>query len=551
MKKRIFISMLSLTMLSLLAMSAVLCLVFYYQLSGIIHTELRDLATAFRGSNHKVAMEAFAPTGGSHTRITIIAPDGEVVFDNTALLAELPNHGDRQEVLAAKQEGIGEGKRFSATLDRETYYYAVKMTDGYILRAAKTTDSVFGMFAGVLPAAICVLVVVLVAAYLIAGNLTRRILAPINSVDLEAGVIAPYDELTPFAKMITQQRDKLARNMSDLKARTDTIEAILGNMSEGIILVDGCGAVLTVNKSAVAFFDLPYPAGGKNILELFRDVDVLEHLRTALDGSRSEMSLTRHEKTYRIHFSPVADGGAIILFMDITERMKAEALRREFSANVSHELKTPLTTIYGHAEMLSSGMVKEEDRYRFYDRMKDEAARLIALIEDILLISRLDEGDGQELFEEVELSDILTQTAEALSAKAAESNVSLEISAQRAALYANRSQMHELFYNLIDNAIKYTQRGGKVSAKLLVTADEVKIVVTDNGIGIPTQAQGRVFERFYRVEQSRSKKSGGTGLGLAIVKHIVLVHGGTISLKSEVGKGTEMTVCFKRQTAHV
>lgn len=546
MKKRIFMNMLFLTMLSLLALSAVLCLVFYYQLSGLVHTELRDLITAFSGSGKQAAIEAFAPTQGSHTRITVIAPDGEVVFDNTVAAGSLLNHGDRQEVRAAVQYGVGESKRFSDTLDRETYYYAVKMSDGYILRAAKTSHSIFGMFAGALPAAACVLAVMLLAAYLVAGGLTRRILAPINSVDLTAGVVAPYDELIPFARMITRQQEKLAGQMQDLKARTDTIEAILGNMSEGIILVDGGGTVLTVNKSAAALIDLPDMAAGRNILELFRDADILEHLRAALGGSRREMNLDRHQKTYRIHFSPVADSGAIILWMDITERMKAEALRREFSANVSHELKTPLTTIYGHAEMLSSGMVREEDRPSFYRRMKDEAARLIALIEDILLISRLDEGADQVSFEEVELSQVLTQTVESLSPKATESRISLELEVQPAILHANRSQMHELCYNLIDNAIKYTQGGGSVLARLAVTDEELQITVADNGIGIPKEAQSRVFERFYRVEQSRSKKGGGTGLGLAIVKHIALVHGGTISLKSEVGKGTEISVCFKR-----
>lgn len=548
MKKRIFISMALLTVFSLLVLSAALCLVFYGQSAGIIRAELRETANVFRDNTAQTAIEAFSQPQGGSTRFTVIAPDGTVIFDNTIPAEILQNHADREEVASAIQTGEGEINRFSDTLKEETYYYAVKMADGFILRVAKTTSSMLGIFSESLPVVAAVVLFIVIAGYFLAGRLTRRILAPINSADLGAGFAAPYDELAPFAAMIMAQRKEIARQVDDLRDRAETIEAILGNMSEGIVLVGSGGEVLTVNKSAAAFFDVPAPAAGKNILELFRNADILEHLRGALFGRRGEMSLSRSGRTYRAHFSPVAGGGAIILFMDITENMRAETLRREFSANVSHELKTPLTTIYGHAEMLFNGMVKEEDKPVFYGHIKDEASRLITLIEDILLISRLDEGAGRELLEDVELSPVIAQTVEALSQKAEENGVTFQISCEKAVLRANRSQIYELFYNLIDNAIKYNKPGGTVGINVTDGGGELALSVSDTGIGIPKEAQGRVFERFFRVDRSRSKKTGGTGLGLAIVKHIALAHSGRIELKSEAGAGTTITIRFPKQS---
>ncbi len=550
MRKRIFLNMMLLMASSLIILSLLLCLVFYGQLSTIVHRDLRDLAEVFRDNSSATAMEAFAQSPRNDVRISIISPAGQVIFDNTVEAAGLPNHGHRKEVAQAMELGVGEAKRFSDTLDEETYYYAVKMTDGCVLRVAKTTSSMLGLFGRSLPVAVCVIIAMIIAGYLLAGRLTRRILDPINSADLNTGVSLPYDELAPFAATISEQRRQIQQQIEDLHRRTETIEAILDNMSEGILLLDKNGVLLTINKSAAAFFAMP-AAAGKNILELFRDKDILEHIRSALAGRRSEMNLYRQDKVYRMHCSPAADSGAIILFMDITERMQAEALRREFSANVSHELKTPLTTIYGYAEMLDGGMVKEEDKPAFYGHMKDEASRMINLIENILLISNLDEKAGRELWEDVDLASVMKETVAALSPKAAANNVSFRIAAEKTkkaatVMRANRAQMQELFYNLIDNAIKYNKPGGLISIELLDTADQLKLTVADTGIGIPREVQDRVFERFYRVDRSRSKKTGGSGLGLSIVKHIVMIHHGRIELKSQAGQGTEISIYFAK-----
>jgi two-component system phosphate regulon sensor histidine kinase PhoR len=317
----------------------------------------------------------------------------------------------------------------------------------------------------------------------------------------------------------------------------------MDNMSEGIILINRQGLILSVNKSAAAFFETDTAMDGKNILELIRDLELLGHVSSALSGKRSELELRRSGKSYRVFFSPVTDSGAIILFLDITEKMMAEQIRREFSANVSHELKTPLTSIYGHAEMLYNGMVKESDHHAFFGKIKDEAARLIALIEDIILISKLDENTGQETFEEVNLAAIAAEAAEALSLKAGEHKVTVSISGD-ASMSAGRSMIYELFYNLIDNAIKYNKSGGTVKVDISQIEDKIEIAIADTGIGIPAEAQSRVFERFYRVDKSRSKKTGGTGLGLAIVKHIVLLHKGKLALQSTEGEGTVVTIRF-------
>ena len=544
MKKRIFLNMILLTTASLVVISAALCFVFYHQFSSTAIETLRNRAETFADNSSQTAIEALGITKSSDMRVTVIMPDGTVVFDNTAQAESLPNHLDREEIRDALEIGFGQSIRFSDTLQKETVYYAVRLTDGYVLRVAKTSSSIFGVFTGTLPIVAGVVLVMVIAGYLLAGSLTKRIVAPINEVNLALELTAPYDELAPFIRTIAQQREHIARQLSDLRNRSDTINAIMDNINEGILLTNKQGIVLSANKSVLRIFEKDSPVDGKNILEFLRGVSFSGHVRDALDGKHGEMGMERVGRTYRVYFSHVSGGGAIILFLDITEKSKSEKLRREFSANVSHELKTPLTSIYGNAEMLQNGMVKENDKQAFYGQIKDEAGRLIALIEDILMISRLDEGGGQELFEDVELAAVAAETVEALSQKAADNQVAVRISGESIRMKANRSLMYEMFYNLIDNAIKYNKPGGAVHVDIINRDNQIKINVADTGIGIPKEAQSRVFERFYRVDKSRSKKTGGTGLGLAIVKHIVMVHDGKIELQSRQDKGTTVVVLF-------
>jgi len=537
MKKRIFLSIFLLTIISLLAVSVALCGVFYMELSSSVQGDVREHAAILKDM---VTADNFESLVISDMRLTVIAPDGTVVYDNEQAADTLENHADREEIREALASGVGESRRYSDTLGQETYYYAVTLGNGGVLRLAKSTSSIWGMFGGAIPVISVVVLVMFAICYFLAVRLTKRIVDPINKVRIDEKLTAPYDELIPFVHTISQQREQIIRHMSDLRSRSNTIEAIMNSMSEGTILVNKDGVILSINRSAAAIFSIAGSADGKNILEILRDVELNESMRAALSGIRGEMNLAHNEKIYRVYFSPVTDSGAIILFLDITEKSMSEKLRREFSANVSHELKTPLTTIYGNAEMLASGMVRDGDKARFYGKIKDEAARLIALIEDIIKLSQLDEDSGNVNFEDIDPAGIAAAVIESLESKAMEKNVSVTVSGG-GVFRANRSQMTELFYNLIDNAIKYNEPDGTVKVEIDVINSQAKITVSDTGIGIPTEVQSRIFERFYRVDKSRSKKTGGTGLGLAIVKHIVIAYGGSVEVQSEIGKGTRIT----------
>ena len=539
MKKRIFSAMFLLTIVCLLMVSIALCTVFYIQLSSSVRGEVRERAIMLKES---VSPEKYLSLTIPDMRLTIIAPDGVVLYDDDQEAATLSNHADREEIKEALESDLGESSRFSDTLRLETYYYAIKLSDGSILRLAKTTSSIWGMFGKALPVVSLIVITMIVIGYFSAGSLTTLIVNPLNKVRLDEKLITPpYDELTPFVQTISQQRKQIDRQMSDLQIRSNTIEAIMDGMSEGIILVNKNGNILSINKSAAALFSLSVSVEGKNILEILRDIELNESMHSALSGIRGEINLFHGERTYRVYFSPVTDSGAIILFLDISEKAMSEKLRREFSANVSHELKTPLTTIYGNVEMLENGMVKENDKIQFYGKTKDEAARLIALIDDIMMLSQLDEESHDIFIENVDLIDAATKVIESLEPKAKKQNVAITIVGE-GVLSSNRSQIMELLYNLIDNAIKYNKLGGTVNIEISMVENQAKITVSDTGIGIPKEAQNRVFERFYRVDKSRSKKTGGTGLGLAIIKHIVIAYDGNIELKSCVDKGTSIVI---------
>ena len=547
MRKRIYRSSMSLTVLCLALASVLLCLVFYGQLSSAVRLELRQHAQVFRDDNTESLLQILVGPASPGVRVSLIDRSGVVIFDSSGLAEEMPNHLDRREVAAALESGSGESRRFSETLGEETYNYALVLEDGNLLRLSKTSSSIFGLFRRSLLAIGGIVLAIAVAAYLFAGRLTRRIVAPINKMDFRSELAPPYDELAPFVRTISRQRAHIEQQMEELRRRTATIEAIMNSMSEGMIMADRQGLVLSVNQSAAAFFGIDEHAAGKNILEIVRNLDLAENVRAALAGRRSEMGMEHEEKAYRVYFSPVQSGGAIILFLDITERLRAEQLRREFSANVSHELKTPLTSIYGNAQLLHSGMVRLGDEGAFYEKIQDEAARLMTLIEDILLISRLDEGgqSEEELWEWVNLCEVALEAAAALGQKAAEKQVTIQVSGDRVMLRAAPSQMYQMFSNLMDNSIKYNHPEGQVEVVISEKEKEgVRILVSDTGIGIPQESQERVFERFYRVDKSRSKATGGTGLGLAIVKHIVLSHGGNIGLESVEGQGTKVEICF-------
>lgn len=541
MKKKILRSMLLLSVLGLLLGTAALCGAFYGQLSASVRKELKERAWVFKDILDKNP-QAYASLSPSDMRVTLVAPDGSVIYDDDESPQAMGNHGDRREVLQALAQGAGESKRFSSTLRQETYYYTLRLEDGSVLRLAKTASSIWGLFYGILPYAALILLGLLLLSQLLARRLTQSIVAPINSLDPEEASAVPYDELAPFARTIGRQRRQIQAQLEDLQRRGQTTQAIISSMREGIALVDPKGMILSVNQSALAAFDHQGDMAGKSVLELFRDVELSARVQGALKGQYAQAEYQHLGRVYQVLFSPAAGGGAMVLLLDVTERALGERMRREFTANVTHELKTPLTSISGYAEMIAGGMVREPELQRFAARIHSEAARLLALIDDILLLSQLDEAGDEPFTQRVNLAQAAREAARALEEKAAQARVAVSLRAPDTWVYGRETMLYEMAYNLLDNAIKYNRPGGSVTVTVARQENQALLTVADTGMGIPKEHQSRVFERFYRVDASHSKKTGGTGLGLSIVKRAVAAHGGSVDLKSSPGGGTAISV---------
>lgn len=568
MKKRINRSFFILLSLSIISLSVLLSLSFHNAFKMRALSDIRENTRLVAGIFNSLADDsigtaaateaiAFLGDDSSALRVTIVSADGEVLFDNQFKVDSLPNHADRSEIRDALATGVGEATRFSATQMTETYYYALRLDDGSVLRLSRTVNSISGIIWTVLPAMLLVVGIVLLLANYMARRLTLNIIRPLADIDLDSSSnLAIYDELTPFAKRINAQRVRIDDQLAALQARADTITAITNNMQEGLILLDSTGRIMTANKSALAILGQNQPGiVTTDILHLCRDIDFQHGVEQCLAGANSEIVWLSGGNTYTIYFNPVLSAdeiiGGVVLFFDITERKLAEQRRREFSANVSHELKTPLTSISALSEMIATGMAKEQDIADFANKISAQTLRLIDIIEDIIKLSEFDEGQQTREFTSFDLFDLAVMVIDSLKAQAAQKNVTVSLKGEHLMVLANRQMIDEMLFNLLDNAIKYNHEGGTVVLSLGVQGDgndggQVRISVTDNGLGIPLEAQSRVFERFFRVDGSRSKKTGGTGLGLSIVKHIVEFHNGHIELNSTPGSGTEI-VCFIAQ----
>ncbi|MDR1703550.1 MAG: hypothetical protein LBS19_02535 [Clostridiales bacterium] len=526
MKKRIYYNFLVLILLSALLLVAFVCVVFY--VTGR-DREIRTLKT--------------------DTMVTVIEPDGTVLLDNNGKANEAEDYLAGEEFAEALRSGRGEAVRNSGA-GGETYYYAVRQADGSILRVAKTLGNLNDVFLTVIPAVILVTAAVLIFARYMAKALTTRIIKPLTNIDLEGDNEPVYDELIPYVRKIDRQKQELANTVADLKRRADTIGAITRHMKEGLILISPSGGVLMANNSAVQIFgDQIYSeADERNILHIYRDIAFQQCVKICLSGTAQEIRLERDGKVFDVFLNPVRGEGAeaelsggVILFFDITEKQAAENQRKEFSANVSHELKTPLTTISALAEMMGNGMAKAADIKEFAEKITDQCRRLINIIEGVIRLSSFDEGKVEAELCEFNLYELAASVAGVLRPKAEERSVAVEITGDRFNIYASRYMIDEMLYNLIENAIKYNKEKGGVTVRLVREGGFCKISVSDTGIGIPPEDQPHVFERFYRADKSRSKKTGGAGLGLSIVKHIAALHGGKIELHSVPDEGTTIT----------
>ena len=548
MTKKIFQSILLVAGCVLLASLLIIMGFLYDYFGGVEENQLRDELSLAAAAVEDGGTDYLSRLTADRCRLTWIAADGSVLYDTKTNAESLENHASRAEVSQALATGTGESTRYSSTLMEKTMYYAQRLDDGTVLRISISRATVGMIAVGMIQPLLIVLIVALILSGLLARRLSRRIVDPLNSLDLEHPLDNDaYEELSPLLKRIHRQHVEIQMQLRELREKTDEFTQITGSMREGLVLLDEHGSILSINAAAQLLFDADAQCMGKDFLTIERSHEISAAIQAAAADGHSEVRAERAGRVYQFDISRItSDGkflGTVILAFDITEQEFAERNRREFTANVSHELKTPLQGIIGSAELIENGMVKPEDLPRFVGHIHAEAARLVTLIDDIIRLSQLDEGDAMPT-EPVDLLAVSQEAAENLHDAAAARNVTVSVTGQPAVLPGVRRLIYEIVYNLCDNAIKYNRDGGRVDVTVAADAGGSSITVADTGIGIAPEHQARVFERFYRVDKSHSKASGGTGLGLSIVKHAVQYHHGRIELESTPGTGTTIRVVF-------
>lgn len=548
MTKRIFRATLLVGVAVLVASLTLVMGALYSYFGRVQESQLRDELSLAAVGVEQNGMDYLKKLESDQYRITWLRADGAVLYDTQADAESMENHAQRQEVQQALATGEGESSRYSDTLLQKTVYYAKRLPDGTVLRLSAIRVTTGVLVLNMLQPILLVLAAALILSGVLASRLARRITEPLNRLDLEHPLENDtYEELAPLLRRMEHQRRQIDRQMDELRRRSEEFEQITGSMSEGLVLLDEAGVILSINPAARRLLDAAENCVGQDLLTVDRDVALSDALRQAAEQGHSEFRGQRNGREYQFDVTRIQSegrtAGTVLLVFDVTERAFAERNRREFTANVSHELKTPLQGIIGSAELLENGLVKQEDVPRFIGHIRSEAQRLVTLIGDIIRLSQLDEGEPMPA-EPVELLALAREAAESLQSAAAARNVTITVEGEPVELTGVRRLLYEIVFNLCDNAIKYNTDGGRVQVTVTKENETAAVTVRDTGIGIPPDQQDRVFERFYRVDKSHSKASGGTGLGLSIVKHAVQYHHGAIHLQSEVGKGTEIRVTF-------
>ena len=548
MTKKIFQSILLVAGCVLLASLLIIMGFLYDYFGGVEENQLRDELSLAAAAVEDGGTDYLSQLTADRCRLTWIAADGSVLYDTKTNAESLENHASRAEISQALATGTGESTRYSSTLMEKTMYYAQRLDDGTVLRISISRATVGMIAVGMIQPLLIVLIVALILSGLLARRLSRRIVDPLNSLDLEHPLDNDaYEELSPLLKRIHRQHVEIQTQLRELREKTDEFTQITGSMREGLALLDEHGSILSINAAAQALFGADAQCVGRDFLTIERSHEISAAIQAAAADGHSEVRAERAGRVYQFDISRItSDGkflGTVILAFDITEQEFAERNRREFTANVSHELKTPLQGIIGSAELIENGMVKPGDLPRFVGHIHAEAARLVTLVDDIIRLSQLDEGDAMPT-EPVDLLAVSQEAAENLHDAAAARNVTVSVQGEPTVIPGVRRLLYEIVYNLCDNAIKYNRDGGRVDVTVAADAGGSSITVADTGIGIAPEHQARVFERFYRVDKSHSKASGGTGLGLSIVKHAVQYHHGRIELESTPGTGTTICVVF-------
>ena len=527
--------------------------ILYSNFDGQMRKELSKEAAYLAYGVEQQGLNYLKNIKDKNARITYIDQDGTVLFDNEADVSEMKNHSDRTEFQKAEKYGAGESSRYSDTLSEKTIYYALRLKDGTVLRVSGTQDSVLALVENLIFPLCGLLCLMLILSGIMASAISKRIVKPINELDLESPEENRiYEELSPLLSKIHRQNREIQNQLELAKQQQEEFALITENMQEGLIVIDKYTMILSANSSAWNLFHMDRVCQGESVYCLDREEEFRHAIEQVLSGEHTELVLKLNGSDIQLIANPVIRDkkteGAVVLLVNVTEKLERESLRREFSANVSHELKTPLTSISGFAEIMQGGLVKNEDIPKFAGRIYKESQRLLQLVEDVIQISQLDEEKTSYVWEPVDVYQVCKNAFESLKEKAKRLNVHLYICGERMKMEAVRTLLEEAIYNVCDNAIKYNRNDGSVSVFLTQTAQEIQIVVKDTGVGIPKEDQDRVFERFYRADKSHSKEIGGTGLGLSIVKHAVGALKGSVILRSEEGNGTE--ICMKFSKVH-
>ena len=550
MTKRIFRSI-CLVALTVFLASVILIMGVLYEYFTSVGQEQLKMQTnlAAQGVMHE-GLLYFQDLKVTNYRITWIDWEGNVLYDSMSDTTKMENHLEREEVQQAIAKGYGESRRYSATLLERSLYSAQRLTDGTILRLSISQMSVLTLLMGMAQSICIIFAIALILSTVLAVRISKRIVKPLNQINLDEPLSNEgYDELSPLLLRIDSQQRQLRRQKEELVQKENELNTIIGSMNEGMVLLNQKGKIITINTAARKLLDLGIVCTDAYLLPLCQNTALQEIVSQALQGRKIERTLSLHGESYQVDASPVISEdsvrGAAFLFFNVTEKEKAEQIRREFTANVSHELKTPLHSISGYAELLKNDMVKENDRIPFAGKIYDEAQRMIRLVEDIISLSHLDEGAQDERWEAVDLYGLAQKVMQSLEPQAEAAGVGLELSGETVFVHGIPQLLYSMLYNLCDNAIKYNYKNGKVCIKTEQEGNAIRLSVTDTGIGIAPEHQERIFERFYRVDKSHSKAVGGTGLGLSIVKHAARIHDARITVSSSARTGTTIVVTWQ------
>ena len=552
MTRKIFQSMIAVVVSVLLLSLARITGVLYEHFESAMLDQMRTTASFVEQGVKEDGMKYLDEMSSSQCRITWIEADGTVKFDNRSDPSTMENHADRAEVKEALENESGTSIRRSSTLSEHTLYYAKRMQDGTVLRLAMSQRSVLFLMGGMISPVVFIFLAACALAGVLSYRVSKKIVKPLGSIDLQhPEQVETYDELSPFLQRIAAQNREIRSQMEEIRKQQQEFSMITENMSEGLFVVDRNYQILSYNRSAVRIFGMAPESVPENLLAVNRSEGFRSVVDSALKGRHAQENLELHGRVYQIIASPVCQQedaldlvGAVILTLDVTEKEAQEQYRREFTANVSHELKTPLTSISGIAEIIRNGIVRPEDIPHFAGKIYDESQRLITLIGDIIKLSRLDENQVPMERESVDLLETARDVVQQLASVARKNGVTLVTNGSHGVVNGVRQVLGEMVYNLCENAVKYNRPGGRVWVDVRQAADHVELCVKDTGIGIPAAEQGRIFERFYRVDKSHSKAVGGTGLGLSIVKHGAALHHAAIHVDSEPGEGTAITLTF-------